>query len=305
MADLPRIPEVPVTEVFEIRNRGSYSIPPAARKAHRITLDVEVRSVTRTQYRNNQYNLPQGEYGNCTLFNGAAILNTIKIKYPTQRVIEWVNIEAGIQADTAINIQGVNETLKAIIEILVGNASANPNQPANSWGLPYTHAKFVLYPDTQISLICTWWPFVEFEGVATPEPDISDPQQGKDEYREPTKQNPSAPFNGNPPPSERQLDRDARDFNNPSISPVWKVWLVGTFLDGQGQYQQQSAEPPDSDQAAYLLTPIDPANQAPVNRGFLGNGPGNIPIYAYGYVDGRPFGGGWQQTPSLTARRWS
>lgn len=300
---LPVVPEAWVEETVEIRNRGAYTIPNEARKAHRCTIDVEVVSVTREQFKNLMYNLPQGNYLNVTAFNGAAICDTIVIRYPTQRLLDWVNIEASVQYSVARSVRSTYSFFELIMQQLSINYGLLPSRPDNSWGLPWSHLKFVAPPDTQVRVRCRWYLFNEDPDVANPDPQTGDAQEGKDEYREPSQNSPNSPFSGNPPATERDTNRDPRDYGPDTPQAVWKVWLVGSFLNNSGQYEQQSSEPTSND--AFKLTQVNPEGQQAIQGVALGNGPDGQPVYSYSFGDGQVFNGGWKPNPSLAYLRVS
>jgi hypothetical protein len=219
MPVVPSTPEIPEQEVVEIRNQGSYTIPQAARKAHRLLLDVEVISVTRNQYLNLQYNLPQGEYGNVTYWNGASISRTEKIKYPSQRLIDWVNIEAGIANIVGGTGYVILQTLREMA-IALGLIPVEGDRSApNTWGYPVSHLKFVCYPDTQIRITCQWYPFVDYPEVEETDPDLDDPASGEDEYPSPRRNPRDDPWKDNNPPTGPDPNRDERDYGDDNDPP--------------------------------------------------------------------------------------
>lgn len=211
--------ETPVQETVEIRNKGSYTIPLAARRAHRCLIDVEIISVTRPQYYNFLYNLPQGDYANFTLWSGASIRETVKIKYPAQRILDWVNIEAGMQHSAALVAAGVGRSLNNLAVQLGFIPFPLPNSPDPSWGLLISHVKVVCPEDTQLRITCQWYPFIAREDVATPDPDLDDPAEGEDEYPEPKKNPVGDPWQGNPDPSGPDPNRDPRDSSPDNVPP--------------------------------------------------------------------------------------
>lgn len=211
MVELPVIRENPKQLVYEIRNRGSVTLPEEARKAHRVLVDIEIISVTRTQYQNLQYNLPQGDYCNVTYWAGASISQTRKVKYPSERLLDWVNIEAGIVYQLGITGAGI---IQAIINLANAMGYANVNVPPREpqvWGLPISHLKFVAPPDTQFRITIQWYPFVDAPNVAEPNPDLDDPAEGEDEYPSPRRNPASDPWEGNNVASPLPADRDIRD----------------------------------------------------------------------------------------------
>lgn len=219
MAILPVIRESPVQETVQIRNKGSYTIPEEARKAHRLLVDVVVVSVTRNQYGNLNYNLPQGEYGNVTFWSGASINRTEKIKYPTMRLIDWVNVEASVAFQCALNAKAVNTTVGALGLAMGYPSVEGDRRPPTVWGYLTSHLKFVLYPDTQMQVICQWWPWPDAEGIEEPDPDLDDPASGEDEYPEPKRNPKDEPWDGNPPSSGLDQSRDPRDFDDSNAPP--------------------------------------------------------------------------------------
>lgn len=219
MAILPVIRENPVQEVVEIRNRGSYTIPEEARKAHRLLVDVEVISVTRNQYTNLNYNLPQGEYGNVTYWSGASINRTEKIKYPSMRLIDWVNVEASAAFNAGLAADVPNRSVGALGLALGFPAIRGDRRAPIVWGYLTSHLKFVLYPHTQIRLTCQWYPWPDIEEFEEPDPDLDDPASGEDEYPAPRRNPPDDPWNGNAPSSGIDESRDPRDFDEANEPP--------------------------------------------------------------------------------------
>lgn len=301
MATLPVVRETPVQESVEIRNRGAYTIPEEARKAHRVLVDVEVISVTRTQYKNFMYNSPQGDYANVTLFNGASIKDTIKVKYPSQRLIDFVNIEGGICQMTALSCLAVSETVANLATAMGIVPVLGDNREINVWGLLISHLKIVCPEDTQVRITCQWYPFVHIPGVGDVNPDLDDPADGEPEYNEPRRNPVSDPWIGNPDGTARDPGRDPRDYDSNAPDPKWRVWLIGTYLNSQGQYAQQDSEPP-LNQGAYEID-VDPSTLSLQQGSSPTKGPDDNPVYFYSLPGVVTFGGGWKPTPSLGYRR--
>lgn len=212
MVQLPASPESFLQVSYQIRNKGSFTIPDEARKSHRLILDIEVVSVTRTQYQNFLYNMPQGDYCNVTFWSGSAISRTEKIKYPSQRLIDWINIEASL----CLNAAGVGvtiiETIKSLGAALELTVTETDGQSQAVWGYPITHVKVVCPEDTQILLTCTWYPFETTPLVNDIEPQIEEPSDSEDEYKSPSRNPSSNPWAENAPASLPQPDRDIRDY---------------------------------------------------------------------------------------------
>lgn len=219
MAVLPVIRESPVQEVVQIRNKGSYTIPEEARKAHRLLVDIRILSVTRNQYSNLMYNLPQGEYGNCTYWSGAAINDTRKIKYPNERLIDWVNVEASAAFNAGLAAEVPNRSVGALGLAMGFPVVKGDRRPPIVWGFLTSHLKFVLYPDTQLELICQWYPWPDIDEFEEPDPDLDDPASGEDEYPSPKRNPRDEPWEGNPPSSGIDGSRDPRDFDDANVPP--------------------------------------------------------------------------------------
>lgn len=219
MAQLPAIPESYLQVSAEIRNKGSFTIPIEARKAHRLIVDVEVVSVTRNQYLNFMYNLPQGDYCNVTHWAGSAISRTDKVKYPYQRLIDWVNIEGG----GILNAVGVGvviiDTLISLGVALGLQVEETDGRAQPVWGYPTTHLKFVCPPQTQIRVTCTWYPFETVEGENDIDPQTEEPTGGGDEYGSPVENPPDDPWDGNNPASAPDPNRDPRDYDDANDPP--------------------------------------------------------------------------------------
>lgn len=241
------IPETPEQEVVEFRNTASYTIPEAARKAHRLLLDLEIISVTRTQYVNLQYNLPQGEYANVTFWNGASISRTEKIKYPSQRLIDWVNVEAGISNIVGGTGYVILQTLEQMAIALGLVPVEGDRSSPNTWGYPVSHLKIVAYPDTQFRLTCQWYPFVDYPNVEETNPDLDDPAQGENEYPSPRRNPPDDPWKDNDPASPPDPQRDARDYSSdndppPPVDPeagninTWKIHVSSQYFTGDAYF---------------------------------------------------------------------
>ncbi len=272
MPVVPGTPETPVQEVVNIRNKGAYTIPEAARRSHRLLVDVEVISVTRNQYTNLMYNLPQGEFGNVTYWSGASIARTEKIKYPSQRLLDWVNVEAGLANIVGGTGYVILFTLRQMA-IALGLVPVEGNRsPPNTWGYPISHLKFVLYPDTQIRITCQWYPFVNYPEVEETEPDLDDPASGEDEYPSP-RQNPIGdPWNGNEYPTDPDSDRDSRDYSPENSSDEY---LEGN--SGPGVYQALFwSEPPSYFPGSSITIDLIDSN------------PANLPRYSKGPRCGVP-----------------
>lgn len=222
MPVIPPTPESPVQEVVNIRNSGSYTIPEEARKAHRLLIDVEVISVTRNQYSNLMYIPNQGEYGNVTFFSGASLVRDMKLKFPAQRLIDWVNLEASIADMVGRAGFVIILTLRSMAIALGLVPFEGDRQSPNTWGYPITHIKFKTYPDTQIRVTCQWYPFVPFSETEPPTSDLDDPANGEDEYPYPRRNPREDPWNGNADSSGIDESRDPRDFdeaNEPAPPP--------------------------------------------------------------------------------------
>lgn len=219
MGVIPATPEIPQQEVVELRNRGSYTIPSVARKAHRLLVDIEVVSVTRNQYQNFQYNLPQGDYCNVTFWSGASIVRTEKVKYPSQRLIDWVNVEASLA-----NIIGLTGSIIVLtigaLAVALGLAPVEGDRKSpNTWGYPISHLKFVCPPDTQIRITCQWYPFNDDAEVEEGTSDLDDPAEGEDEYPSPRRNPRDDPWDGNAASSGADPLRDPRDFDDANEPP--------------------------------------------------------------------------------------
>jgi len=247
MAILPVIRETPVQEVVEIRNRGSYTIPEQARKAHRLLVDIEVISVTRNQYQNFNYNLPQGDYCNVTFWSGASINRTEKVKYPSQRLIDWVNIEASNAFNAGLAAEVVNRTVGALGLALGFPAIRGDRRPPNVWGFMTSHLKFVCPPDTQIRVTCQWYPFPNIEDFEEPDADLDDPAKDEPEYPKPRENPRSDPWKDNDPASPPDQARDPRDFDPANVPPepppipecelhTWKVEFSHSTFSGTAYY---------------------------------------------------------------------
>lgn len=220
MAIIDAIPEVPQQQSAIIRNKGSFTIPEVARQAHRMVVDIEIQSVTRNQYFNLQYNMPQGDYCNVTYWHGKAIAETRKVKYPVERLIDWVNLEASLLIFAANNVLVTNINMKTIATaqgILLGETDFI--RPA-SWAHPCSHLKFVAPPDTQFKVTCTWWPFeLPPLPIAAPEPNTAQPPGGGDEYKSPQRNPNDDPWDGNAPPTGPDPNRDPRDYGPDNEPP--------------------------------------------------------------------------------------
>lgn len=220
MPELPVVRETPEQISFEIRNRGGVTIPEEARKAHRLLVDIEILSVTRTQYLNLQYNLPQGDYCNVTYWAGASISQTRKVKYVSERLIDWVNIEAGMAYHASLIGQTIIQTIVNLATALGYGSVELPRRPPNVWGYPISHLKFVAPPDTQFRVTIQWYPFVDVEGVSEPDPDLDDPASGEDEYPSPRNNPRNDPWRDNNEASPLDPERDERDYDSANIPPV-------------------------------------------------------------------------------------
>lgn len=235
MVTFPPIRESPLELSFQIRNKGSFTIPFEARQAHRLALDIEVVSVTRTQYQNFLYNLPQGDYCNVTLWSGSTIRETIKVKYPSQRLLDWVNIEGGVYQSTALSCKSVLTTLRSLGAAMGYPSVAGDNQMPPIWGYPITHVKVVCPEDTQIKLTCQWWPFVSLPEIADVLPDLDEPSEGDSEYPSPSRNPANDPWKENAPPSLPDSNRDERDYspeNYPSTEPTEYQFKVPVSYTG-------------------------------------------------------------------------
>ena len=233
--------EIPVQESVQIRNRGSYTLPDAARKAHRLNLTVEIISVTRNQYNNLNYNPMQGDYCNVTYFVGDAVKETRKVKYPNEVLIEWLNFETSIinAISSSVLVTATNMRTIALAQgILLGE---NPFTRTFTWAYPVTHVKFVCPPDTQIKVTCTWWPFEypDFE-FAESEPNTATPPGGGDEYRNPRRNPMDEPWDGNADSSGIDESRDPRDFDEanepPPPPPLGEDCTRDYFIQAYVQY---------------------------------------------------------------------
>lgn len=245
---LPAPLEVPQQDSVEIRNRGSYTIPEDARKAHRLNLTVEIISVTRNQYGNFNYNPTQGDYCNVTYFVKDAPLKTRKVKYPKEVLIEWLNLEASILNAGAsdVLVTATNMRTIAIAQgILLGEF---PFTRPFTWAYPVTHLKFVCPPDTQVRIVCTWWPFEypPFE-FAQSEPNTGSPPGGSNEYSSPRQNSSGEPWEGNDDASSPDPLRDPRDFDDANQPPpppdeptVYSVCSLLTSVSGGGSLNGQT-----------------------------------------------------------------
>jgi hypothetical protein len=219
MAILPVLREVPVQEVVEIRNTGSYTIPEAARKAHRLLIDVEIVSVTRTQYLNLQYNLPQGDYCNVTYWCGASIIRTEKVKYASTRLIDWVNIEGSIAQQLGILGRVIVVTIGSLGLALGAPPIEGDRRAYSTWGFNVSHLKFVCPPGTQIRVTCQWYPFRDLDNIEEPDADLDDPANGEDEYPSPRRNPSDDPWDGNAVSSGPDPLRDPRDSDEANEPP--------------------------------------------------------------------------------------
>lgn len=219
MTALPAARETPVQEVVEFRNEGAYTIPVEARKAHRVLIDIEIISVTRTQYQNFQYNLPQGDYCNVTYWAGASIVNTRKVKYVSERLLDWVNLEASIANSISQAGFVINTNMIAFAATLGSLLIPTPYADITTWGLNISHLKFVCPEDTQVRITCQWYPFLDFQGAAKADPDLDDPAEGEDEYPSPRRNPRDDPWKDNNPPSSPDPNRDSRDYGDDNTPP--------------------------------------------------------------------------------------
>src|SRR5687767_5059583 len=153
MAVIDAIPEVPVQKSEIIRNKGSFTIPLEARQAHRLVVDIEIESVVRNQYLNFQYNMPQGDYCNVTYWGGDAVVETRKVKYPKERLLDWVNIEASVLLNGANDVLVTNLNMKTIaLAQGIILCETNYYRPF-CWAYPVSHLKFVSPPGTQFKVV--------------------------------------------------------------------------------------------------------------------------------------------------------
>lgn len=272
MVILPVIRETPLQVSYQIRNRGSFTIPEAARKAHRLLIDLEVVSVTRNQYQNLMYNLPQGDYCNVTYWAGASIMKTRKVKYASERLIDWVNVEAGLAFNVGLATASVLFTLDNLAVALNLIPVQLDRRPPVVWGYPISHLKVVCPPETQIKLTCQWYPFPELGDFSSPDPDLDDPAEGEDEYPSPVRNPMSDPWEGNSPASVPQQERDTRDYDEamfpnvpdqvsgttvslPEWSPGWTLRLQGTgYVDDSGTEQSVDEAVAVVGAGTYVLT---------------------------------------------------
>lgn len=238
--------EIPVQESVQIRNGGSYTLPLAARKAHRLNLTVEIISVTRNQYTNLMYNPPQGEYCNVTYWVGDAVKETRKVKYPKEVLIEWLNLEKSIVAQAASDVLVTATNMRTIALAQGVILGETPFTRPFVWAYPVTHLKFIGYPDTQMKVTCTWWDFEypPFE-FAEPDPNTADPPGGNDEYKKPKRNPNDEPWEGNAPASPPDPSRDPRDYDDaneppppespgPDCTKQYLVTFSGTYTEEGG-----------------------------------------------------------------------
>lgn len=235
---------MPQQETIQIRNKGSFTIPEEARKAHRLNLTVEIISVTRNQYGNFNYNPTQGDYCNVTYFVGDSPIETRKVKYAKETLLEWLNFETSIinAVNSAVLVTATNMKTIALAQgILLGEL---PFTRTFTWAYPVTHLKFVCPPNTQIKVTCTWWPFEypDFE-FAESEPNTATPPGGGNEYRNPRQNNNSEPWDGNPGASAPDPDRDERDYDPANIPPPPPPDCVNYRLVGQYQFGDTNGNP--------------------------------------------------------------
>jgi len=262
-------PEIQRELIRTYRNFGTYLLPDAARRAHKLTLSIRIDSITRTQYQNFKYNPPQGDYGNVTLFHGFEVAAVHNVKFANEVIYEWFNLEGSLVQATYYAQYLNAENLVTIAAALGRSVSTEPPESINLWGCPLSLIKILCPAGTQFSIRCEWYEFQDQDVInVSPSVRVIPPPNRQGECREPTKREPPRPWRGNPPktpdnPADCYLgdgnDQNPDDTGEPPPAPpaTWiAFWMQYRSYEGGAN---PTTNPGDFEvgRALLYLSPID------------------------------------------------
>jgi len=279
-------------ETRTLEKKGIIKFSADDRKALTVLVTCEVLQRPYSQYLNTKSSPVTSFYGYACVMANEYVVTKIPLEFVRQIIMDSRDYETQLGYQEYCNA-------RAILSAVTGNPTIDTRVkfPARI----ITEIRFKLEPgvivfvqkDT-VSMVTCGGDGVEQPDRGTPLPNSSgDPiAANPDGSSSIPGFNPSLPYDG--------ASDNGNSYYPVSASTKTRFWLVGTYLDGNGQYQPQTGEP--TDPSGYLDVTGNPAGITLQQTPVYGTGPDGQRVYVYKLSTGQTFNGGWKPTPKLNQR---
>lgn len=278
-------------EVRTIERYGIIKLSPEDRSAVHLIIQTDVIQSPYSEYLNVKSNPSRSHYGYACLMSREYVMSVVDIQFKRQIVVDYERYVVQLAWQEFCNSKTIATQLAAPL----------PDTQVQYPLWLCDEVRFKLEPGVIIKVFKRSNDMVTCGGTPVEQPDD----------REDTPQLPPSPSSPPPlgtPDSEKiplsppygPNDDDGNTYKRNGQGVTTKFWLVGTYLDGNNNPQQQSSEP--SDASAYIIVSGIGEGISLVEIGQTGIDFNQEKYYSYRLSTGEVFNGGWKRTPSLDSK---
>lgn len=278
-------------ESRRIENYGILKLLPEERGANNLLITSDVIQLPYSEYVNAKTNPFRGHYGYVCFMSGEYVIHDLDIQFRRQIILDRDRYIVQLAWQESCN--------SATIRDVLGIPLPDTEVDYPIWICD--ELRFKLEPGVVINVFKSHIPPVTCPGTLIVEPDMIPEPPGLPQSPQapPPKGTPNQALLPLSPPYEGD-DDNGNTYVRTGQAVYTKFWLSGTYLDGNGNYQQQSSEPQDS--TAYILVAGRGEGISLQQAAQTTPGPDGQPTYLYKLSTGEQFNGGWKPSPSLASR---